>query len=64
MAAKETHCFHFQAGKIIPWYTLGLGCLVLAGLMPAVLGVFWLGLSALWGWLLVGRLKLPLFVID
>lgn len=64
MAAKETHCFHFKAGKIIPWYTLGLGCLVLAGLMPSVLGVFWLGLSALWGWLLVGRLKLPLFIID
>lgn len=64
MAAKETHCFHFRAGKIIPWYTLGLGCLVLAGTTPLVLGLLWLGLGGLWAWLLVGRLKLPLFIID
>lgn len=64
MAAKETHCFHFKAGKIIPWYTLGLGCLMLVGMTPFVLGLLWLGLGALWGWLLVGRLKLPLFIID
>ncbi len=64
MAAKETHCFHFKAGKIIPWYTLGLGLFLLLGMPPVLVGLAWLGLFGLWAWLLTGRLRLPLFVID
>ncbi len=65
MAAKETHCFHFKAGKIIPWYTLFLGGLLLFTAPPAIEGGFaWLGLTGLWTWLVLGRLQLPLFVID
>lgn len=64
MAAKETHCFHFKAGKIIPGYTIVLGLLLLVGIPPILGGLVWLGLFGLWAWLLVGRLRLPLFVID
>ncbi len=64
MAAKETHCFHFWAGKVIPWYSLVLGIGVLIGLPAIIQGLLWLGLAALWAFLMAGRLKLPLFVID
>lgn len=63
MAAKETHCFHFWAGRVIPWYTLILGVLLVAGLPQPYMGVGWLGLAVLWMSLAIGRAKLPLFEV-
>jgi hypothetical protein len=63
MAAKETHCFHFWAGRVIPWYTLILGVLLIIHLSEPFMGVAWLGLAALWISLAAGRSKLPLFEI-
>lgn len=64
MAAKETHCFHFWAGRVIPWYALGVGLSLLVGLDHIIEGVLWLGMAGLWAALMAGRLRLPLFVID
>jgi hypothetical protein len=64
MAAKETHCFHFWSGRVIPWYALGVGLSLLVGLDRTVEGVLWIGMAGLWAALMTGRLKLPLFVID
>ncbi len=63
MAAKETHCFHFWAGRVIPWYTLALGVFFIAHLSHPYLGIVWLGLAALWISLAAGRSKLPLFEV-
>ncbi len=63
MTAKETHCFHFPAGRIIPWYSLALGAALILGRPEWLIGCGWLGLATLWGWLVWGRLHLPLFEI-
>lgn len=63
MAAKETHCFHFPAGRILPWYSLALGVLLLFWSNHIAQGLGWLGLAFLWGWLVWDRSKLPLFEI-
>ncbi len=63
MAAKETHCFHFRAGRIIPWYTLALGVTMLIPRPALVEGLGWLGLASLWTWLVAARWQLPLFEI-
>lgn len=63
MAAKETHCFHFWAGRIIPWYSLALGVGLIIQLPHLMLGLVWLGLAALWLSLVVGRSRLPLFEV-
>ncbi|NMP24015.1 hypothetical protein [Sulfobacillus harzensis] len=63
MAAKETHCFHFPAGRVIPWYALALGLAMIARLNPFIIGIGWLGLTGLGSWLVWGRWHLPLFEI-
>ncbi|SMC07582.1 hypothetical protein SAMN00768000_3457 [Sulfobacillus thermosulfidooxidans DSM 9293] len=63
MAAKETHCFHFWAGKVIPWYSVTLGILLILHVTEPYLGLAWLGLAALWLSLVLGRAKLPLFEV-
>jgi hypothetical protein len=63
MAAKETHCFHFGAGKILPWYSLALGFALIAPVPLKILAVGWLALAGLWGWLAWARHRLPLFEI-
>lgn len=63
IAAKETHCFHFPAGRIIPWYALALGLTLLVPTPALVEGLGWLGLTALWTWLVAARWHLPLFEI-
>lgn len=63
MAAKETHCFHFPAGKLIPWYALALGLAIVLGAPRLIQGAGWLGLAILWTWLVYGRWQLPLFEI-
>lgn len=63
MAAKETHCFKFPAGRIIPWVSL---VVALLGLVPAerlASGVGLLVVAALWATLVVQRWQLPLFEI-
>ena len=64
MAAKETHCFHFPAGKIIPWYSLFFGMALLSPLPSDVIGAGWLILAVLWWWLAWDRSHLPLFEIN
>lgn len=61
MAAKETHCFHFLAGKIIPWYSLALGISLITTTNAFIHGIGWLILAGLWGWLVWARWQLPLF---
>ena len=51
MAAKETHCFHFVTGRLIPWVSL---VVALAGFVPALGLVYAAGLGV------VGLLWLPL----
>lgn len=64
MAAKESHCFHFPAGRIIPWYSLALGLALIGwGVRTAVLGWAWAGLAFLWWWMAWDRRTLPLFEI-
>ncbi len=64
MAAKETHCFHFPAGRVIPWYSLALGIALIFGhAHPHVIGVGWAVLALLWWWLALDRRRLPLFEI-
>jgi uncharacterized integral membrane protein len=63
MAAKETHCFRFPAGRVIPWVSL---VVALAGLIPAgaqASGVGLLVVAGLWATLVVQRWRLPLFEI-
>ncbi|MCY0880874.1 MAG: hypothetical protein OWS74_02675 [Firmicutes bacterium] len=64
MAAKETHCFHFWSGRVIPWVSLGLGIFILLPVPSAVRGVIWLGLALLWTALLKARARLPLFSVE
>ncbi|MCY0877878.1 MAG: hypothetical protein OWU84_02905 [Firmicutes bacterium] len=64
MAAKETHCFHFHAGRVIPWYSLALGLAMLAQAPQIALGIGWVALAWLWGWLAWGRSQLPLFEVS
>lgn len=63
MAAKETHCFHFSAGKILPWYSLALGIALIPPIPHKIMAVGWLVLAGLWGWLSWARQQLPLFEI-
>lgn len=64
MAAKETHCFHFPAGRLIPWASLLWGILLVV-LPPARYeGFGWLAIAALWLWLAWDRSRLPLFEIH
>lgn len=61
MAAKETHCFHFPTGKVIPWLSLVIG---LGGLFSAAAlatGVGYLVLAVMWAMLVQKRFRLPLF---
>ncbi len=64
MAAKETHCFHFPAGKIVPWYSLGLGVALLTPLPSPVIAAGWIGLALLWWWMAWDRSRLPLFEVH
>lgn len=61
MAAKETHCFHFPAGRIIPWFSVFLGMLLLSPLPDSVVAGGWTILAGLWWWLAIDRSRLPLF---
>ncbi|MCY0897736.1 MAG: hypothetical protein OWU33_02160 [Firmicutes bacterium] len=63
MAAKETHCFRFPAGRVIPWYSLLFGVAMIAHVPHVALGIGWLGLAGLWSWLTRGRFRLPLFEV-
>lgn len=63
MAAKETHCFHFWAGRIIPWMSLAFGFSMIATSNRWVIGIGWLMLGFLWTNLVLGRWRLPLFEI-
>ena len=63
MAAKETHCFRFPAGRIIPWVSL---VVALVGLLPhqdVVSGIGLVVVAALWASLVVQRWQLPLFEV-
>lgn len=63
MAAKETHCFHFPAGRLIPGASLMWGASLL--LLPSDRWEAggWLVLAGLWMWLAWDRSRLPLFEI-
>ncbi len=63
MAAKETHCFHFPAGRILPWWSLALGIVMVIDPVPIIVAGGWMGLAILWGWLAWSRQQLPLFEI-
>ncbi|MDA8194565.1 MAG: hypothetical protein M0Z53_11310 [Thermaerobacter sp.] len=64
MAAKEHHCFHFVAARLIPWASVGVGLLLLAPIPNAAVGAGFGVLSALWVWLAVARQRLPLFSVS
>lgn len=64
IAAKEEHCFHFWPGRVIPYWSLVQGGLLIGNAPGLVTGVGWLMLAGLWTLLLRGRFQLPLFVID
>jgi membrane protein implicated in regulation of membrane protease activity len=64
MAAKETHCFHFWAGRVIPYATVALGIVLVFHTPPWLQGVFWWGLTALWAMLVWARWQLPLFEVK
>lgn len=64
MAAKETHCFHFPTGRVIPWVSLVIG---LGGLIPGLAletGLGYLLLGLLWIPLLVSRFRMPLLAVN
>lgn len=64
MAAKETHCFHFPTGRVIPWVSLVVG---LAGLVPGwtlETGLGYLVVGLLWIPLLVSRFRMPLLAVS
>ncbi|AUW94443.1 MAG: hypothetical protein OWR62_08085 [Sulfobacillus thermotolerans] len=63
MAAKETHCFHFWAGRVIPWYSVLFGAGMVFGAPWWLMGLLWLGLAFLWLSLVRGRWTLPLFEV-
>jgi hypothetical protein len=63
MAAKETHCFHFPAGRLIPWASLAWG-VALAVFPPGRWqAAGWLAVALLWWWLAWDRSRLPLFEV-
>lgn len=64
MAAKETHCFHFMAGRIIPWWSLATGLAWLMVPQAWVMTIFWAVLGGLWIWLALARFSLPVFDIP
>ena len=64
MAAKENHCFHFWSGKYIPWVSLALGIVLALPAPGPVQAGLWIVLAWLWVPLLVGRFRLPLFVVE
>jgi hypothetical protein len=64
MAAKETHCFRFPTGRIIPWVALAAA---LTGLVPALGRVNGVGLvvvAALWVPLLWSRFHMRLITVT
>ncbi len=63
MAAKETHCFHFWAGRVIPWYSVVFGVGMVLQAPWWLMGLLWVGMAVLWGALVLGRWKLPLFEV-
>jgi hypothetical protein len=73
MAAKEAHCFHYPTGRYLPYVSLAaaLATLLSGGVVvmrvPALTvpaGVLYLAVAALWGPLLRGRFRLPLFWVG
>lgn len=64
IAAKETHCFHFPTGRIIPWMSLVLGGVLVIHPNHLLRGLAWSVLTLLWVHLVYGRWHLPLFQID
>lgn len=63
MAAKETHCFHFWAGRVIPWYSVLFGAGMILSAPWWLMGILWAGLAYLWISLVRGRWTLPLFEV-
>ncbi|MGC8488992.1 MAG: hypothetical protein ACP5QO_12380 [Clostridia bacterium] len=64
MAAKETHCFRFPTGRVIPWASL---VVALAGLVPGLHTAYAAGLAAvglLWAPLLWSRFKMRLLAVS
>jgi hypothetical protein len=59
MAAKETHCFHFPAGRFIPWVSLVVGVAALFPVPPVELRVGEGVVASLWVWLAADRWRLP-----
>jgi hypothetical protein len=60
MAAKETHCFHFAAGRYIPAVAVVAALLDVLGAPTGVVRVGIGVLAALWLWLAWDRGRLPL----
>lgn len=61
MAAKETHCFHFPTGKVIPWLSLVIALSALFPTVSLATGVGYLVLAVMWALLVQRRFRLPLF---
>ncbi len=64
IAAKETHCFHFKAGRIIPWWSVATGLTWLFVPHSWMMTGCWAILGGLWMWLAWNRQSLPLFDIP
>lgn len=64
MAAKETHCFHFWAGRLIPWAVILLGVTLVIPPARVAAPFAWLILTVLWAFLLQGRWQLPLLEVH
>ncbi len=64
MAAKETHCFHFLAGRIIPGWSVATGLVWLVVPQSWIMAAFWAVLGTLWIWLALARFSLPVFDIP
>jgi len=64
MAAKETHCFHFPSGRLIPWVSLAAAPL---GLFPPLRPLYGAGLlvvGLLWVPLLYARFRMRLLSVS
>jgi hypothetical protein len=64
MAAKETHCFHFVTGRVIPWVSLAAA---LAGFVPGLGDLYAAGLGVvglLWVPLLWSRFRMRLLSVS
>ncbi len=64
MAAKETHCFRFPTGRIIPWASLVVALLGLWPPLRLLNGAGLLVVAALWAPLLWARFRMRLITVT